>query len=79
MVKAKQLDSGNWRCQVYDYTDPAGKKHYKSFTAPTQREAEYAAMTYQIQREHSRTHMTLGEAYDEYIPSEFGEEVSRSL
>lgn len=67
MVTAKKLNSGNWRCQVYDYTDSTGKKHYKSFTAPTQREAEYAAMTYQIQREHSRTHMTLGEAYDEYL------------
>ena len=67
MVSARQLNSGNWRCQVYDYTDETGKKHYKSFTAPSQREAEYQALTYQMQREHERNHMTLGQAYDEYV------------
>ena len=67
MANAKKLKSGNWRCQVFDYKDEAGKKHYKSFTAPTQREAEYLAITYQMQREHERNRMTLGQAYDEYL------------
>lgn len=31
-MKAKKLPSGSWRCQVYDYTDENGKRHYKSFT-----------------------------------------------
>ena len=37
--KKNQLTSGNYRVQIYDYTDAAGKKHYKSFTAPTKKEA----------------------------------------
>ena len=32
MAKAKKLPSGSWRVRVYDHTDSAGKKHYKSFT-----------------------------------------------
>lgn len=31
--KKNQLPSGQFRVQVYDYTDDDGKKHYKSFTA----------------------------------------------
>lgn len=41
MAKAKQLPSGNWRVQVYDYTDSIGKRHYKSFTAETKKEANF--------------------------------------
>lgn len=46
MPKAKKLPSGNWRVQVYDYKDENGKKHYKSFTATTKREAEFLATQY---------------------------------
>lgn len=38
-----KLPSGNSRIQVYDYTDVDGKKHYKSFTAPTKKEAKFLA------------------------------------
>lgn len=38
MEKFKKLPSGNWNLRKYDYTDAAGKKHYKSFTAPTKTE-----------------------------------------
>ena len=31
--KAKQLPSGSWRCNVYDYTDENGKRIYKSFVS----------------------------------------------
>ena len=40
--KAKKRGKA-WRVQVYDYTDAAGKKHLKSFTAPTRAEAELLA------------------------------------
>lgn len=36
MATAKKLPSGSWRCQVYDYTDENGKRHYKSFTSTDQ-------------------------------------------
>ena len=71
MVKAKQLNSGNWRCQVYDYTDDMGKRHYKSFTAPTAREAEYQAITYQMRRERDHRRMTLEEAYTRYVADKY--------
>ena len=67
MVKATQLPSGSWRCQVYDYSDENGKRHYKSFTAPTAREAEYEAITFQMKRENERNRMTLEDAYKEYL------------
>jgi hypothetical protein len=35
MPKAKKLPSGNYRVQAFDYQDSDGKKHYRSFTAPT--------------------------------------------
>ena len=41
--KKNELPSGNVRIQVYDYTDDAGKKHYKSFTAPTRAQAQAKA------------------------------------
>lgn len=44
MATAKQLPSGSWRCQVYAGTAPDGKRQYRSFTAYTKKEAEYAAL-----------------------------------
>lgn len=46
MATAKKLPSGSYRCLVYDYTDSNGKRKYKSFTAPTKKEAEYLASQY---------------------------------
>lgn len=70
MAKAKRLPSGSYRCQVYDYTDKNGKRIYKSFTAPTKKEAELMATQYSIDKEaapESARDMTLAEAMDEYI------------
>lgn len=73
MAKAKKLPSGSWRVQVYDYTDPAGKRHYKSFTsdnpsAAGRREAEYQAAAYAlVKQERIQSNKTFGEALDEYI------------
>lgn len=50
MAKAKKLPSGSWRCQVYDYTDTTGKRHYKSFTADTRKGAEYQAAEYALNK-----------------------------
>lgn len=50
MAKAKKLPSGNWRVQVFDYTDHAGKRHYKSFTAVTRKEAEYLAAEFSLNK-----------------------------
>ena len=71
MATAKKLPSGSWRCQVYDYTDANGKRHYKSFTSynPTakgKREAKRMAADYAYEKE-NRSHcsMTFGEAIEE--------------
>ena len=67
MAKAKKLPSGNWRVQVYDKI--TGK--YKSFTAPTKKEAEYKAAEYLMKTNSNNSYedMTLREAYERYINS----------
>lgn len=69
MARAKKLPSGNWRCQVYDYTDGAGKRHYKSFTERTKREAEHLAAEYANTKKErpEPLKMTIGKALDNYI------------
>lgn len=52
MAKAKKLPSGNWRVRAYIGTDSEGKKKYKSFTAPTKKEAEYLASEYLMNAKH---------------------------
>lgn len=70
MAKAKKLKSGNWRVLVYEYTDDQNKRHYKSFTAPTKKEAEYMAADYALNRkEETYEDLTLKEAYERYIAS----------
>lgn len=73
MAKAKKLPSGSWRCQVYDYTDENKKRHYKSFTAETKKEAEFLAAEYiiekdSINRKESQS-MTVKAATEKYIAS----------
>ena len=66
--KKNALPSGSFRVQVYDYTDKAGKKHYKSFTAPTKRQAQALAADWKANREKMpETDMTLYEAVGRYI------------
>ena len=48
--KKNQLPSGNYRVQVYDYTDVDGKKHYKSFTAPSKKLAKLAAAEWEANK-----------------------------
>lgn len=70
MAKATKLPSGKWRVLVYAGKDETGKRKYKSFTAPTQRKAERAALEWQenyqlINFDH--TNLTVGSAIDRYI------------
>lgn len=69
MAKAKKTKSGTWRCLVYSHSDPNGKRHYKSFTASTKKEAEYIAAEYVMKRDRVKDSLnwTLGEAIDKYI------------
>lgn len=64
MATAKKLPSGKWRVQVYD--KDTGKR--KSFTADTQRKANYLAIEWQESRRESiRKGITIGDAVDKYI------------
>lgn len=69
MAKAKKLPSGNWRVQLYVGKDANGKRMFKSFTAETKKEAEYAAAEYNLTRKATPQKMTVGEAIDKYIAS----------
>lgn len=57
MPTAKKLPSGSWRCQVYDYTDDNGKRHYESFTTDTKKDAEFMAAQFAMEKE-QRRHMS---------------------
>lgn len=70
MAKARKMPSGNWRIRLFDGTDKDGKEHFKSFTAPTKKEAEYLAAEYAAKKKasaSSRADKTLAEAYARYI------------
>lgn len=68
MAKAKKLPSGSWRAQVYDYTDAEGKRHYRSFTAATRKEAEFQAADYALKKKDKAvSRKTFGQALNDYI------------
>ena len=76
MAKAKKLPSGSWRVQV-----STGKKNengryiYESITAPTEKEASYLALQYELKLKnlsHNKTNMTLNEAITQYIDMKDG-------
>lgn len=77
MAKAKKLPSGSWRCLVYDYTDPTGKRIYKSFTCEDpspagKRKAEFEAAAYAADKSSAgrrENNITFGNAIDRYIAS----------
>ncbi|WP_312443258.1 site-specific integrase [Lacrimispora sp.] len=74
MAKAKKLPSGSWRCLVYDYTDEAGKRHYRSFTSDNPEkegrlEAEHLAAEFAYTKDRKRqenTDMVLQESMEQY-------------
>ena len=65
-----KLPSNNYRVQVYDYTDDLGKRHYKSFTAPTKKEARLKAEQWKLSRQRRSSDvedLTIKEAVRRYI------------
>lgn len=69
MAQAKKLPSGKWRVQVYDKET----KKRKSFTADTQRKANYLALEWLAEKKDiERRGITLGEAVDKYIDGRDG-------
>ena len=72
MAKKKKnaLPSGSIRVQVYDYTDAEGKKHYKSFTAPTKKQAQAMAADWKATKDKAQApveDMTVYEAVGRYM------------
>ena len=69
MAKAKRTKSGKWRCLVYSHTDENGKRKYESFTAPTKKEAEFAAAKFAFEKREASDpgRWELGFAIDRYI------------
>lgn len=66
MATAKRLPSGNWRVRVYDSVT----KSYKSFTAPTKKEAERDANDWLNGRKRNQTEgITVYECVESYIES----------
>ena len=64
MARASQLPSGAWRVRV---TDPGTGKRI-SITAPTEREANYKALEFELGKDRkARIGKTVGEAIDDYI------------
>ena len=76
MATAKKLPSGSWRIQIFDYQDSGGKKHYRSFTARTRKEAERMAANYQIRGKSAvsdaHPHITIADAIKRYIGAKNG-------
>lgn len=67
-MNARKLPSGSWRARLFLGTDADGKKHYKSFTAPTKREAERLALNY-VEEHAKPDKITFGDALTQYIES----------
>ncbi len=73
MKKSKKskgkLPSGNYRKNRLDYIDADGKKHWKSFTAPTMEEVDLMIAAWKLGRdkEEKRNDLTISEAVRRYI------------
>lgn len=69
MPRKHQLRSGSYRIQAYDYTDDSGKRHYKSFTAPSMKEAKALRNEWQLRRrnEPKQEDLRIADAVGRYI------------
>ena len=63
---AEKLPSGNWRKKV-TWTDSDGKRHSKSFTAPTKRELEAKTQEFIYGKKKNGSTLTVGQAVDKLI------------
>jgi integrase len=71
MPTAKKLPSGNYRVQVFSHKE-GNKRVYKSFTAPTKREAELIASQYKNGKHVIYEDKTVNEAVKGYISAKEG-------
>lgn len=70
MKSATKLPSGSWRVQVFLYRDTDGKRHYKSFTARTADEAEFAALEWKLGKSNEKPEdITVYQAITRYVES----------
>lgn len=68
MATARKLPSGNYRVNLFVGLDADGKRKYKSFTAPTKKEAELMAAQYNVsKKEKPKVELTVKEAVEKYI------------
>ena len=68
--KKNALPSGSYRVQVLDYVDASGKRHYRSFTAPTKKEAQLLAEEWKLNRKkgiREPDNLTVLEAVERYL------------
>ena len=73
MATAKKLPSGSWRVQIFDHKDVDGKRHYKSFTASTKKEAQFMAAAWAAGNANERPeNITLYMAVSKYIDAKRG-------
>ena len=73
MPTAKKTSSGMSRVRAYSHTDAEGKKHYRSFSAPTKQEAEQAAAKWSGSADRvERCDLTVADAIDGYIRAKTG-------
>ena len=69
----KKTKNGRWRIRVVDKSYSDGKRHYKSFTANSKKEALYLASEFEVSQKKSEMYgntyddLTLREAYIRYI------------
>lgn len=70
--KKNELPSGAFRVQVFDYMDENKKKHYKSFTASSKKEAEYLALQWLNNKKEEIANINIHEAVTRYIDSKRG-------
>ena len=78
------LPSGNVRVQVYLYTDDKGKRHYKSFVAPSRKIAQEMAARwkldmkdkpieqYNVPEEDEEEDITVSDAIERYLSAKSG-------
>lgn len=59
MATAKKLPSGAYRCLIYIGMDENKKRQYKSFTAPTKKEAEFLASQFLMEQKEAASKPTL--------------------
>lgn len=68
MATPRKLPSGMYRCQVYDYTDENGKRHYRSFTDPNKKICQLMAADFAANKKRrSQGNLTVSEAIEEYV------------